>query len=305
MQPPRLVATAVLLSLALPPRIGWAAPRETADQEASVLYEEGETLYETSDYAGAVVQFTAAYRKAREIEDPKRRTVVINALMFNLARAHKKAYGVDGDPAHLGQARELLQKHASPEEREVTAEELLREIETELARLSGEPVRPKRAETDPSDEWERTEAEREGTGERGSPLSSPAESSPPPDSDPGRPTPTPAASDKKMNGLMLGGIVLMASSAAGVGLAVGGVLRARAAEREFEDGPTVNERLAARDKGSSSNVMIAVGVAAAGALLVTGAILVGVGATRQKRRRVALVPFGSPTFAGARFDGRF
>jgi hypothetical protein len=257
-----------------------AAPSEDdASVEARRLFDEGSARYETADFAGAVEFFTRAYKRAREIEDDVERQSVVNALLFNLARAHKRAYAVDGELTHLRQAEELLRMYTEPEDKqnEEDAVAMLAEIRNELARIDSEGDQPASA----------------------------PDSEPAPQPEPA-PAPAPAQSDKKMNGIMIAGIGLAAGSLIGGGLAIAGAIRANAAEEEFQDGPTRDDRLAARQKGESSNTMVIAGAAIGGALLVTGAVLIGVGAAKKKKQSSASIyPILGPQNAGLGLSARF
>ena len=110
---------------------------EDADiREAERLFEEGRVHYETSDYLKAVDSYKQAYALAQRINDVEFRREVVGALLFNLARAHARAYGLDSDIAHLRQADELIGRYLALEltpEDQTSGEELQQKIQDELA----------------------------------------------------------------------------------------------------------------------------------------------------------------------------
>ena len=117
---------------------------DSATHEAARLFDAGQAKYDTHDYAGAIVDFTAAYDLAANFADAERRDEALARLAFNLARAHVYAHDLDHDARHLGIARQLLGDYRGHEraqgrdpdaDTDVTALELdLREREQAIAR---------------------------------------------------------------------------------------------------------------------------------------------------------------------------
>lgn len=110
-------------------------------------------------------------------------------------------------------------------------------------------------------------------------------------------------------GLLIAGGVTMA---VGVGLtsliAVGAINGKRT--REDLDDPSFSEDQRSRidDEGKKANTMFIAGLVSAPVVLVTGAVLVGIGAKRRidsRRAYANVTPSVSPTFAGLQVQGRF
>jgi hypothetical protein len=92
--------------------------------------------------------------------------------------------------------------------------------------------------------------------------------------------------------------------AGGVGISVAGLSMARRAQTEWNDGPSMADRESARSKGTTGNTLLIVGGAAGGALVVTGLVLLGVGANKRKAS-TAFSPMLGPGLAGLTIEGRF
>jgi hypothetical protein len=108
----RLVALAVAVVI-------WAAsagssgasppppPSEPDGAQADVgeLFRNGQDRFETSDFKGAIEQWTRAYEALPE--GPEHQAIRA-MLLANLAQAHVEAYAIDRDPEHLRQADGLF-----------------------------------------------------------------------------------------------------------------------------------------------------------------------------------------------------
>lgn len=84
-----------------------------ADQtldEARSLYQKGKAKFETYDYEGAIEDWTEAYAT---LDETPRNREIRNNLVYNIALAQEKAFDLDGDVAHLRQAKALLEKYLS------------------------------------------------------------------------------------------------------------------------------------------------------------------------------------------------
>ena len=86
------------------------APAEASAplDEAAVLYKQGEVLYDSSDYEGAIKKFTEALGLviANGGTDHARLS-----LLYNIASAHEKQFAIDKDISHLRQAIELYKRY--------------------------------------------------------------------------------------------------------------------------------------------------------------------------------------------------
>jgi tetratricopeptide (TPR) repeat protein len=245
-----------------------ATPGEAAD-ETRDLFDEAATLYETSDYRGAVDIYTRAYRLSSSIEDEALRGQVEAAILFNLARAHSKAYLLDSSAEHLLQQVDLLEKYLAQTADladQLEAEQLLDEARAEIAYL--ETVEGEAGPPPP-----RVEAPRQ---------------------DDSRPTGRP---------LERAGYTLLGLGVASGGAAITGAVLAAQARDEHIAGPTADARDAAENKGTTANLMIIAGSAAAGVLVTTGVALAIAG--RKRRSRVSPSAWATPTSGGLSVGGRF
>jgi len=76
--------------------------------EAEALYNEGQVLYESADYNGAIAKFTEALGEAKNAGSQDFR--VRGILLYNIGKAHIKAYEIDKDLSHLRQARSIYKQ---------------------------------------------------------------------------------------------------------------------------------------------------------------------------------------------------
>jgi tetratricopeptide (TPR) repeat protein len=76
--------------------------------EAEALYNEGQTRYESADYNGAIAKFTEALDEAKRAGSKEFH--VRGLLLYNIGRAHIKAYEIDQDLGHLRQARSIYRQ---------------------------------------------------------------------------------------------------------------------------------------------------------------------------------------------------
>jgi hypothetical protein len=110
-----MITLALILSFVLVPPVPPAPPAEheapaehLADAEA--LYRDGSTLYEAADYPGAIQKFTAALALVSAKSTPDGDTIK-RPLLWNIAIAHERAFGIDGDQRHLRQAQTLYRSY--------------------------------------------------------------------------------------------------------------------------------------------------------------------------------------------------
>jgi hypothetical protein len=107
----RLIAIAVAVVI-------WAAsageseaspppPPSEPDAQADVgeLFRSGQDRFETSDFKGAIEQWTRAYEG---LPDGPEHQAIRAMLLANLAQAHVEAYAIDEDPEHLRRADGLF-----------------------------------------------------------------------------------------------------------------------------------------------------------------------------------------------------
>lgn len=280
-RPKRLLVPALTLALVVAPlahpSLAFAQDPDPAATEAQSLYKQGVAAYGSSDYEKAVALFRGAFEQAQNIADEELKGVVITTLWFNLARAQVKAYDIDPDPKRLRQAKDLVGKYLAlelSEDERRDAESVRADVDARLAEAKPDP-----AETPAAG------------GETDQPASGAT-------TDPANPTdePTPSAGKKPGKGLIIGGAVV-----GGVGLATGVALSATAAVmgRNAEDDYVLAESITERDdaalRGYDANTIGIVGLAAGGALLVTGVALVAVGVMKNKRAASAAPMAGRGT----------
>jgi len=109
-----VAASLLCVSLALPAIAEAAAPEpEAGDEdpaltEAKALYKDGETKFQIADYEEALNSWKRAYGMLSDGEDTR---AIRHALVYNIARAHSKAYEVTRNPTHLRKAKLLLENY--------------------------------------------------------------------------------------------------------------------------------------------------------------------------------------------------
>lgn len=166
--------TALAIGSTLPPSVASAATHVGPERsQVEELFYDGSAKYSAADYVGAIESFTEALKIAtKEGTDPP----VRSALLQNLARAHVKAYDVDGEIRHLKKAREIYgnfvreaetAKYAEADvsEAESRAAELddrISELESKQAEAAAQPT----ASTDPGGN-DATDTKAEGRRKRG------------------------------------------------------------------------------------------------------------------------------------------
>jgi hypothetical protein len=251
---------------------------DPAAEESRNLFEEATAEYETSEYIGAVEKYTKAYELSSSIADTELKARVQAAILFNLARAHAKAYALDKRREHLLQAKDLLEKYLTQTadlKNEADAKQFQAETLQELERLENE------------DEVQRQARERQ----RAAAQDKSSANDPTADPQPGG------------RGLVIGGVSLIGLGIAGGGVATAGAVIGVRASRDYQEGPTREERDAAAKKGQTGNVMLVAGSISAGALLTTGAILAVVGRRRESNTMASA--FVVPGGGGLVWKGQF
>ncbi len=97
--------------------LGAAAPFEPAtviSDEASAqarvgaLINEGQALFDTADYVGAIGRWTEAYA---HLPDDPHLAAARNLISYQIAQAHIEAFAMDLQPSHLRKAERLLRQY--------------------------------------------------------------------------------------------------------------------------------------------------------------------------------------------------
>lgn len=257
-----------------------AAPEDAgALQDAEALYKRGRTSFETANYLEAIDLWEEAYGLVQDVPE---NAAIKAALIYNIAAAQEKAYDIDTDITHLRQAAVLMETYARSvpalygDEDEAALE--LEKIETRLAELRQriEEAEAAAPQTDPD-----------------------------PDPDPGpqviEPTFTP---DPRAKPLIIAGAVTAGLGVVGLGLMAGGLAMGSSANDLGED-VSLEDRRDQFDRGRTGNTLAYVGGAAGGVLLVTGAVLLGIGLKKRSTGTMAVAPWGGRRTAGLSVGGRF
>ncbi|HEY0137781.1 MAG TPA: hypothetical protein VGB85_27035 [Nannocystis sp.] len=233
------------------------------------LINEGQALFDTADFIGAIDRWTKAYASLPDAPDIH---TARNLLTYQIAQAHIEAHAIDGQPTHLRKAERLLSRYIeglAPEEAEAraSADELRDDLRQRIA------------------------------------------TAPPPVVIAEAPPPPPPQLDvpRRRSRLMLaGGITLGAGGALLVGTLVAaleGQHIDRDGERAVMRGAEDAELHELLSRGTRAN-QAAIGTAVAGALLVTtGVALLITG--RMRRGPLALAPSFGPGLVGMSFRTRF
>ena len=233
------------------------------------LINDGQVLFDTADFIGAIDRWTRAYATLPGAPDI---LTARNLLTYQIAQAHIEAHAIDGQPTHLRKAERLLSRYIeglAPEEAEarLSAEELREDLRQRIATAPPPVVI--------------------------------AEAPPPP--------PPRVDAPRRSNRLTLAaGITLGVGGALLVGTivaALGGRSIDRYGERAVVRGAQSAELDELLTRGTRAN-QAAIGTAVAGALLVTtGVALLITG--RVRRSPVALAPSFGHGLVGMSFATRF
>ncbi|MEE9384877.1 MAG: hypothetical protein V3V08_15850 [Nannocystaceae bacterium] len=272
-----------------------AAVAEEPNTQARILYEHGATLYATADYDGAIEAFTQALKIANAQGAAPR---VGGLLLFNIGKAHVKAYEVRRDVSELRQALAIYGRFVDDaKEGAGYAEGDVRDAESEMVTIRAQLAVLER---------ERELARPVGAGQTAEPSPGTSAVSPATTDTSGRRRPSRSLG----LGLVVGGGVAMA---AGGGLiAYGAGFRAAALddpgvnsphdqltkdEREFVDWEAFKGRLVMGGGG----VLAAAGVATA----VLGVLQLRAAKRDIESAQVAVAGVVRPGFAGVGITGRF
>lgn len=281
----RLFGALSSLALATPTAVAAPADPTQADapdttlDEAERLYDEGKAKFETADYEAAIELWTEAYRLVPDAQEGSR---IKALLIYNIATAREHAFDVTQDPSQLRQAKILLESFEGsipdlypPEEQAAETAKVRERIAAIDARLT---------ETEPEPEPEpQLEPEPGPTPEPVDVGAGPAR--------PGRPL---VISGAVLLGLGVAGLAVM-----GAGLGIG----AGANDLSELQDDDIEGRRDQFSRGRSANAMAIGGGVAGGVLVVTGAVLLGVGLA--KNRRATPTAFVAPGTAGLAVVGRF
>ncbi len=254
-------------------------------EAAKALHQEARAKYELFEYLEAIELWEKAYAKlGTEAEYASIRSAVV----YNLATARSKQYGIDKDIVHLKKAKLLLERYAVEQESLGNQEDLERarktieEIDAELAKAE--------AEAEPTPSPTGPEPEREPEASLGTSETGPSRDDG--GAGPGRP-------------LMIGGAVALAVGVGGFGLMGAGFAQASSAQKEYDDLDTPISELEGLEKrgkagnamGIAGTVVGVVGVGAGVALLVLGA--------KKNKSQVSARPELAPGYAGIGIRGSF
>ncbi|MCB9706532.1 MAG: hypothetical protein H6711_32095 [Myxococcales bacterium] len=281
-----------LVSLVLALSVAAGAPvtahAEEPLTEARNLYQRGTAKFETADYAGAIELWTDAYAMVPATPE----TVEVKVLiLYNLATAHEKAFEVDGEPSHLRQSLILLDGFEGSLEAVYDDAEA---IASERARIDERRAAVKA---------QLAAIEEKGGGDDKPPVDEPPTKppvdEPPPEAPPAKPS----------RGLTIAGAALMGAGGAALGLMTAGLVMSSKANDISDLLPDqVDERRQRFERGRLGETLAIAGGAAAGGLLITGAILLGVGASRARKggkEQARLAPAPGPGILGFGISGRF
>ncbi|MEX1365310.1 MAG: hypothetical protein AB1Z98_19435 [Nannocystaceae bacterium] len=304
--PSSLVHAAPEAAAAAPaPAPAEAQAEDPALVEARALYDEGKARFDTFDYAGAVDSWTKAYAKL-----PDSSAGVRNAMVYNIATAQEKAYGIDKDLAHLRQAVMLLQSYvAKYKELYKRTPETAAEVQKAENRIAVLQERIARAERGEADEAAATPGQpaptagptnqRFGSGEVDG-IQWNTGHNPPPDPALVTRNRLLAQEEEKTDHMLIGAYVALSIGGVATLGGLGALLGASAAEAASPEDETAGR--GARGAGWGT---LAFGIAG----LAAGTTLLIIGFQRRKKARdgtlIAGAPLLGPGLAGASFSVRF
>jgi tetratricopeptide (TPR) repeat protein len=262
---------------------GLAASDSPELAQAKALYARGKTAFDTTRYDDAIEDWTQAYAT---LSDTPENAPIKAALIYNLATAHERAFGIDHDPTHLRRAVVLMQSYAESIPAlygdGADAHSELEKIEERL-----EQMQAKLEQAEAETERRRVEeAAARGSAGDGSSRSDPTD----------RPDARP---DPRARVLVITGATLAGAGVAGLGVMAGGLVLGARADGDVPE--ALDDRRDQFARGRTGNLMAYVGGAVGGALVVAGATLLGLGIHRS--RTIALGP--GPGQAGLALRARF
>ncbi|MFZ6181100.1 hypothetical protein [Nannocystis pusilla] len=281
-----LLAWPLCASLSLGPAVAVAAPAP-ADElvKFDLGFREGQEQFNRGEYLAAARTWSAAVEPLRESPDHKDNRAAVYGY---IAEAYRKSVqnGAGLDIVREGLA--VLDRYA----------------EQFTAAYPGEAL--------PAPVVETRDQFRAASDAAVAPAEPAAEPEPErPSSVPSDPIDAPAPA-RPWRGLTIGGGVSLGLGLASLGMFVGGFVRARAAERQYDDpvnacppsDPT-GECAQIDGRGRSSSAAATVGVILAPALLAAGAAMLAVGLKRRAADQWAVAPTFGPRSAGVTWVLRF
>lgn len=280
-----LVAT---LAVAMPPAAGTAPVEPSAAEapdpqleRARELYQQGEARFATADFAGAIELWTEAFSIVPDSTDAAR---IKALLIYNLATARERAFEISGDVSHLRQAKILMEDYAasipalfgdSPEGEDERAK-ITGRLNTITAQIDAADRKKdrERGRTTPD---ERPDADDQGGGGRGATAL--------------------IGVGAAALAVGVGGLAMM-----GAGLGMG----SKANDLGGLDDDDIDGRRAQFDRGRTGNTLAIAGGVVGGVFAITGAVLVGIGASRKAQaKRAAFAPWFGGRTVGLGVRGRF
>lgn len=252
--------------------------------EAQDLYSRGSVAYEAADYDSAIDLFTQSLNVTAALPEDEAGPIKLQ-LLYNIARAHEKAFDIDKDAKHLRQALALYKRYASevPDTGDtLDAEYNMTRIEKKL-RLLDQIERNKAAASSPQRE-----------------VPSPPPSAPPAETD-----------KKKRNvgiGLLSGGAAFTVTGIAV--LAAGARLRPQA-EQQVNDVTGGDMSHEAWEPGQAhiasetKRGRILMGVGGGVAALGVAGVVVGAVQLKKSKQRTTVSAYGGAGEVGLILTGRF
>jgi tetratricopeptide (TPR) repeat protein len=246
--------------------------------KAEALYQEGKGAFETADYASAIETWTKAYTMLPSTHESARVKVL---LLYDIATARELAFDVDGEVAHLRQAKILLENFDANipalYEEGAAADEERKRVHERIAKLE-----------------KKIEEAEAGPG----PLVD--EPEPKPDEEPEDP-----GAAKKRKAMVIAGATLLGIGGASLGLMTAGiVIGEKANDISDLDDDDYEGRRDQFNRGRTGNTLAYVGGAAAGVFVITGTVLLVLG-KKKGPSRTALTPTFAPSFAGMALSRSF
>lgn len=256
-------------------------PLATAKKE----HAHGQTLFDTTDYDGAIEAWTRAI-DALPPKEPKSATYR-PLILYNIAAARERLFDLSQDKDELRRAKILLERFDASIDEVYGHDPEMAETERTRVRekIAALDVRINAAEKKPDP-----------------PVTDPAPKEP----DVAPPTTDRDLPSKPGNGLMIGGGVMVGLGAAAIGGLIAGLVIGKNANdiRDLADDDLAGreERFARGDRANSAS--IAMGVVAP--LLVGGGVaLLVIGAKRNRSARVSAAPSFGPHGVAWVLRGRF
>ena len=301
----RWLASILTLTLAVPPPAAHAAPAgEVPLEQVSALVQEGQTRFDTADFAGAIELWTQAY--AALPDDPaysKRR----NVLAYQIARACAEAYTLDPEQLiYLRKAERLFDnylKTIDPRDAGTIAK-----VEATLAELR-EKIRAAEAEDSAAADTTRADAEAAAAAARKEREDREAAAARR-EADARRSAAAREATRARR--LVITGAAVTGGGAVLLGVMAYGLSWGARVDRDgaaaVTDGVTDPARYQdLRDQGFAANRLATVTAAIGGTLVIVGVGLLAGGLVGKRRagRRLALTPTWHPGGAGLGLSGRF